>query len=104
MDREMRWFGMSVKMQLANVGSEVSRAIRWKNKGEEEKKVRFCDKAIDLLQLTKKDPKNACRHGELDFCIEELQDYFKGDNYYQTTDAMLTRYYDAFIYDGAKLR
>lgn len=96
-DREMRWFAMPVSMQLANVGSEVNRAIRYKNKNEPDKQVRFCDKAVELLQLSKRDPKNAHRQGELDFCIEELQDFFKGDNYYQTTDDKLMRYYDAFI-------
>ena len=97
MDREIRWFNMSVGMQLANVGSEVARAIHWKNKNDREKQERFCAKAVELLELTKADPKNIHRKGELDFCIEELQDYFLGDNYYQTTDRMLTRYNDAFI-------
>ena len=96
-DRETRWFAMPVSMQLANVGSEVNRAIRYKNKNEPDKQVRFCDKAVELLQLSKRDPKNAHRQGELDFCIEELQDFFKGDNYYQTTEDKLMRYYDAFI-------
>ena len=31
------------------------------------------------------------------FCIEELKDYFLGDNTYGTTDEMLHKYYDAFI-------
>ena len=93
----MRWFNMPIGMQLANVGSEVARAIRWKNKNDREKQERFCAKAIELLELTKDDPKNEHRQGELDFCIEELEDFFRGENYYQTTDAMLIRYYDAFI-------
>ena len=97
MDRKMRWFNMSVGMQLANVGSEVTRAIRWKNKNDQAKQRRFCEKAIELLELTKDDPKNEHRQGELNFCIEELEDYFLGENYYQTTDDMLIRYYDAFI-------
>ena len=88
---------MPIKMQLANVGGEVSRAIRWKNRGDDGKKARFYDKAIELLELTKEDPKNKRRQSELDFCIEELRDYFEGDNYYQTTDDKLMRYYDSFI-------
>jgi len=97
MDREINWFQMSVGMQISNVGSEVARAIRYKNKGDDQKKINFCNKAIEFLELIEKDPKNQHRKNEFDFCIEELKDYFLGENYYRTTDEMLTRYYDAFL-------
>ena len=99
MDKEIRttWFEMPISMQIANIGSEVSRAIRWKNRGNEKRKAGFCEKAIDFLQLSMEDPKNKHRIGELSFCIEELRDYFLGENIYGTTDEMLHRYYDAFI-------
>lgn len=38
MDKEIRWSAMPVGVQLSNVGSEVHRAIKWKNKGDEQKK------------------------------------------------------------------
>lgn len=97
MDREIKWFEMSVGMQISNVGSEVARAIRYKNKGDEQKKINFCNKAIEFLQIIEEDPKNAHRKGEFDFCIEELKDYFLGNNEYNTTDEMLKKYYDAFL-------
>ena len=99
MDKDLRttWFEMPVGMQISNVGSEVSRAISWKNRGNEKRKVGFCNKAIEFLQLSIEDPKNIHRIGELSFCIEELKDYFLGDNLYNTTDEMLRKYYDAFI-------
>ena len=97
MDREISWFSMPVSMQISNVGSEVARAIRYKNKGDQQKATNFCNKAIDFLRIIEKDPKNAHRKGEFDFCIEELTDYFLGTNEYQTTDSMLTAYYDAFL-------
>jgi hypothetical protein len=97
MDRDVRWFAMPIGMQISNIGSEVGRAIKWQNRHDKAKAVSFCDKAIELLQLTKKDKKNKFRQGELDFCIEELKDYFEGDNIYNTTDTKLMKYYDAFI-------
>ena len=97
MDRTLNWFNMPVSLQLANVGSEVNRAIQWKKRGNEDRKISFCNKAIEFLELTKKDLKNRFRVGELDFCIEELKDYFLGENIYNTTDEMLMKYYDAFI-------
>lgn len=36
-------------------------------------------------------------NGELDCCIDELQDYLMGENLYHTTEEQLVRYYDAFL-------
>ena len=92
-----KWFAMPIQMQISNIGSEVGRAIQWKNKGNEKRSEGFCQKAIDYLTLTIEDPKNVHRIGELIFCIRELQDYFLGSNYYGTTEEMPKKYYDAFI-------
>ncbi len=99
MDQELieKWNSMPIGLQISNIGSEVSRAINWKNKGNDKRKIGFCNKAIEFLKLSVKDPKNAHRVGELSFCIEELQDYFLGNNIYGTTDEMLHKYYDAFL-------
>lgn len=97
MDRDVRWFAMPIGVQISNIGSEVARAIRWKQKQDNEKSISFCKKAIELIRLTEKDPKNRNRIRELQACEEELADYFYGDNVYHTTDDVLTRYYDAFI-------
>ena len=59
MDNEIRvtWFEMPVSLQISNIGSEVSRAISRKNKGNEKRKIGFCDKAIEFLELSIEDPK-----------------------------------------------
>ena len=97
MDRTLRWFEMGIGEQISNIGSEVNRAIKYKNRTEEDKKRRFYEKAVELLNLTCADPKNKFRLGELQFCIEELTDFFVGTNQYNTTDEMLMKYYDAFL-------
>lgn len=97
MDKTVNWFAMPIGVQISNVGSEVHRAIRWKNRGDVQKKKSFCMKAIEFLELMKKDPKNQHRKGELDCCIDELQDYLMGENLYHTTEEQLVRYYDAFL-------
>lgn len=98
MDRDLRWFAMPVSVQISNIGSEVGRAIRYKEKKEDDKAARFCNKAIDLWLLSERDPKNAHRKGEFECAIDELKDYFLGDNIYGTTAQTLQRYYDAFLY------
>ena len=97
MDRDLRWFAMPVSVQISNIGSEVGRAIKSKENQEYGKHARFCNKAIELWLLSERDPKNAHRKGEFDCAIEELRDYFLGDNIYGTTSSTLRRYYDAFL-------
>ena len=97
MDRDVRWFAMPVGTQIANIGGEVERAIRWKNKNNTLRMMEFYNKALDLLSLSKRDPKNIHRLGELGFCEEELTDFFVGENYYNTTEEMLLKFYNAFL-------
>ena len=97
MDRYLRWFSMPVAVQISNIGSEVNRAIKYKNQQEPEKAERFMNKSIQLLEMTKQDPKNRHRIQEFEFAIEELLDYFIGNNIYGTTDEKLKKYYDAFV-------
>ena len=99
MDQEISLFKMSFEMQISNVGSEVHRAIRRRNKGDEKGKIEFCKKSIEFLEIMKEDPKNEKRKDELDFRIKELEDYFLGNNSLNTTDDKLIEYYDAYIYD-----
>ena len=47
-----RWAQMSLAEQMLNIGSEVSRANRWKAKGNEEQCHRAADRALELVSLT----------------------------------------------------
>ena len=89
---------MSLAEQISNIGSEVHRAIKWKNKNEPQKAKNFCNKAIEFLRIISDDPKNAHRRGEFEEAICELADFFFGENDYKTNDDILIRYYDAFLY------
>lgn len=92
------WYDMSLAKQISNIGSEVHRAIRWKNKGDIEKQRNFCNKAIEFIELSISDTKNIHRKQEFEYAIEELKDYFLGENNYHTTDEILIKYYDSFLY------
>ena len=97
MDTNVKWFRMPIGVQLSNVGSEVNRAIRWKNRNDKQKAAIFCKKAIEYLGIIRSDPKNIHRKEELNEAINELQDYFMGENIYQATEEVLMRYYDSFL-------
>ena len=99
MDKVVGLLSMSFEMQISNVGSEVHRAIRRRDRGDEKGKIEFCNVAISFLETMKEDPKNENRKEELDYRIKELEDYFLGDNSIGASDEKLIEYYDAFLYD-----
>lgn len=69
---------MSIGEQISNVGSEVSRVIRWKNRGNEKRKEGFCLKAIEYLNLSIEDSKNIHRVSELNKCNRRVEGLFFG--------------------------
>lgn len=91
------WFALPIELQISNIGSEVLRADRWKKRGNEKNMRSFYNAAIDFLKLSIRDPKNRGRIGELNLCIDELADYFIGDNRWGTTSSVLEKYYNAFL-------
>lgn len=100
-----RWFKFSLMEQLANVGTDVERTIYWKKKGNLEQSTAAFYRALELLDLTKADPKNrGARLRELCRVKEVLVDHFMCDNEYQTTDEQWQRYFYDFNYAAAIAR
>jgi hypothetical protein len=93
-----RWINMPFFEQMANVGSEVERSIRWKNKGNEEYCRMAFDRALELLDLTISDAKNKNKLKELIRLREMLADYFEFDNDYHSTDKSWSNYFYSFNY------
>lgn len=92
-----RWFTLSFFEQMANIGSEVERTMKWREKNEEYGRL-ASDRALELLDLTISDRKNQRRLKELFRLREVLADYFYFDNIYESTDRKWHNYFDAFNY------
>ena len=60
-----RWFKLSFYEQMANIGSEAGRAIKWKNQNNAEYCRLAFERALELLDLTASDEKNKKRLKEL---------------------------------------
>lgn len=100
-----RWFKMSLIEQMANIGCDVERAIQWKKNGDLEESRRAFERALELLDFTKADPKNkGVRLKEICRVREGLVDYFFGDNEYASTDECWQQYFYAFNYAAALQR
>lgn len=93
---EGRWFEFSLMEQLANVGSEVERAILWKNKNNNGYSRMAFERALELLDLTIADSKNKFRLKEILRARELLVDYFLFDNKYFSSDELWRNYFYPF--------
>ncbi|MBI4652345.1 hypothetical protein HY745_13935 [Candidatus Desantisbacteria bacterium] len=93
-----RWFSFSFPDQMANIGSEVIRAINWKNKNNPAYSKQAFERSLELLYLTIADTKNKKRLRELTRLYEVLADYFAFNNEYKSSDKLLQNYFLAFNY------
>ena len=98
-----RWAQMPCHLQMGNIGSEVSRAVKWKDKGNEKRMTAAAYRALELFELSI----SAClsfptstqtgRLKELCRGKEEFADYIFGNNEFHTDPLKMTRYYDQFV-------
>jgi hypothetical protein len=93
-----RWFELSLVEQMANIGSEVERAISWRERKNEAYSRQAIERALELLDLTIADTKNRHRLREPLRVREALADYFYADNQYGSSDTLWRNYFLAFAY------
>ncbi|MBN2339791.1 MAG: hypothetical protein JXP48_14790 [Acidobacteria bacterium] len=82
---------------MANVGSEIERAISWRSKGRSDFSGRAFERALELLDLSVADGKNRLRLGELLRVREALVDHFVFENSYRSTADSWRRYFGASL-------
>lgn len=90
-----KWNELTFFQQMANIGSEVERTIKWKDKNAEYSRLAF-ERALELLDFTIADRKNRDRLKELLRTREALADHFFFDNEYGSTDEIWRKYFFAF--------
>lgn len=91
-----RWQNLTLAEQMANIGSEISRAILWKDKGQKKISKNAFYRGLELIFLTIDDPKNRTRLKEITRLHEFLVDYFLGENKYKSTDNLWNKYFMSF--------
>jgi len=96
-----RWQTFSLMQQLANVGSEVERALNWLNKNNPEYSRLAFFRALELLEMTIADSRHRHRLKELTRLRESLLDYFLGNNQYRSTEKSWRNYFYSFAYASA---
>jgi len=93
-----RWQSFSFYEQMANIGSEVFRAMSWRQKNREYCRLAL-ERALELLDLTlETSVRSRSRLKELARLRETLVDYFSFDNDYCSNDKNWQNYFNAFNY------
>ncbi len=93
-----RWFTFPLAEQLGNVGSEVSRVLKWRSRNPAIA-TGALHRALELIDLTLDDPRHrasVARLREICRAREVLLDFLVGPNQYRSTEETLQRYFDAF--------
>ncbi len=92
-----KWFTYTLCQQMGNIGSEVGRAARWK-----EKDAKLFEgavfRAIELLDLTLTDIRWKNRFKEIARAKETVCDAFTGGTEYNSSFAELEKYFYHFAY------
>lgn len=94
-----RWHELSFMEQMANIGSEVERMIRWRAKNQPKFVNHALVRAMELIDLTVQ------QHVDQGSTLKELMrvkecliDDFVYDNQYHSTDLSWQKYFRAFNY------
>lgn len=91
-----RWSKLSLIEQMANIGSEVERAISWEKKGNRNYSKKAFYRSLELLDLSISSSKKKDRLKELTRLKEALVDYFYADNQYSSSDKLWRKYFYPF--------
>ena len=88
-----KWQAQSLWLQLANIGSEVHRAISWQERGNEAQKDAAVARGIELFNLTMSGNIGQARRREVGRAKEVFVDFLYGGNSYKTTAQSLNNYF-----------
>ncbi len=90
-----QWGKMSFAEQMGNIGSEVSRALKWFEKNPARFEASF-ERALELIDLSIRETREDGKLKELCRAREEFCDYFYG-NEWGSEPQQIQKYYDQFV-------
>ncbi|MBU1113229.1 MAG: hypothetical protein KKH93_05090 [Candidatus Omnitrophica bacterium] len=99
-----RWSQLSLIEQMANIGSEVERALNWQAKNNPVYSQQAFWRALELLDFTLGDLKTFSRLKELARLREAIVDYFFGTNQFKSSQASWRRYFLGFFHAARRSR
>lgn len=99
-----RWGQMPFVEQMANIGSEVERALNWRAKNNPEYSRMAFERALELIDLTLACLKSYPRLKEVARVREGIVDYFTGGNIFKYDEKSLKQYFLNFAFAARRNR
>jgi hypothetical protein len=93
-----RWSQLSFLEQMANIGSEVERALNWRIKKNTDYAQKALERALELIDLTLGNDKNYAHLREIARMREAIVDYFIGENQFISSESSWRSYFLPFAY------
>ncbi len=93
---EEQWSKFSLVEQMANIGAEVGRIIKSRQKGNRGMTKNALYRALELIDFTVNDKKNKNSLKEILRVREALVDFFLGENIYKSSDDLWEKYFYFF--------
>ncbi|HIB57805.1 MAG TPA: hypothetical protein EYO41_01085 [Candidatus Marinimicrobia bacterium] len=93
-----RWAKMPLVEQMANIGSEISRASHWRIKNNVEYSNNVVNRALELITFTIDSISVKLHLKKLTRVREAINDYFYGSNKFSSSDVLWQKYFDHFNY------
>ena len=93
-----RWSQLKFIEQMANIGSEVERALNWQAKHNADYTQKAYERALELVDLTLDCAISSTRLKELARTREAIVDYFSGSNQFMSTESSWRKYFSYFTY------
>ena len=90
------WRRLSFIEQMANIASEVERALNWRAKNNAVYCQQAFERSLELIDLTIEGAKGFSRLKELTRMREAIVDYFFGQNQFRSTEALWRKYFSPF--------
>ena len=93
-----KWSDMSLAVKMANVGSEVIRAMKWKDEGNEAYGSLAFARSLELIDMSIEAEEEKARLKEWCRLREMWVDYWWGENQYQSKREQWQQYFFQFTY------
>jgi hypothetical protein len=98
------WNKLSFVEQMANVGSEVERALNWRIKKNDGYAQKAFERALELIDLTLDSHRKYAHLKEIARTREAFVDYFFGTNQFLSSEASWRSYFLPFLFASRKNR
>ncbi len=92
------WAQKPLCEQMANIGSEISRALNWQKKEKTDISRRAVIRALELIDLSISSSDELPRIKEFTRLRETVIDYFYGKNEFSSSEKSWRGYFDHFNY------